>query len=404
MLVPVPLRDQIIAQRGDRLRVLIVGAGVAGVTLARLLRAVGLHPVLVDRAQPGGAAGYMLGLLPLVDPVLGRLGLERAYLEASIEMRSYRLWGATGRLLREDRLDDVVGRFGHYRGIARSTLLDLLAGDATAATFGTTITGLREEQGVRVVLNAVGADVEVGVDVVVGADGLHSGVRGLLLRADEVSRVDTGWGGWVAWAESDADADRYEEVWGDGFFLGLYPVADRTGVFLGGPRAALAAGPAAMAALVRARLQVADERLLRGLEAAGHEPAPYVWSFVDARSTRWATGRTILLGDAAAAFLPTAGVGAAMAIESAGVLAARLTATTPHTVPQTLADYQRTQRRRVEAAQQASRRLARLMFRDGRVSTRVRDRIAGIVGVRTALAPILRLLRNQPDRPPEGRR
>lgn len=47
----------------------MVGAGVAAVVLTRLLRADSLHPVLVERSTPCAAPGYMLGLLPFVDPV-----------------------------------------------------------------------------------------------------------------------------------------------------------------------------------------------------------------------------------------------------------------------------------------------------------------------------------------------
>ena len=49
MLEPVPLSQQLAAVRNDTVRVLVVGAGVAGVTLAQLLRRAGLHPVLVER-------------------------------------------------------------------------------------------------------------------------------------------------------------------------------------------------------------------------------------------------------------------------------------------------------------------------------------------------------------------
>jgi len=46
---PVPLSDQLAAVRDEALRVLVVGAGVAGVTLAQLLRRAGVEPVLLER-------------------------------------------------------------------------------------------------------------------------------------------------------------------------------------------------------------------------------------------------------------------------------------------------------------------------------------------------------------------
>ena len=43
------------------MRVLIVGAGIAGLTLSALLRQKGIKPQIVDRASDFAQAGYMLG-------------------------------------------------------------------------------------------------------------------------------------------------------------------------------------------------------------------------------------------------------------------------------------------------------------------------------------------------------
>lgn len=67
MFVDAPLEEQLGRQRGDRLRVLVVGAGVAGLTLAQLLRRKGLHATLIERAADSTDVGYMLALMPLVE-------------------------------------------------------------------------------------------------------------------------------------------------------------------------------------------------------------------------------------------------------------------------------------------------------------------------------------------------
>src|SRR5699024_8935368 len=97
-----------------------------------------------------------------------------------------------------------------------------------------------------------------------------------------------------------------------------------------------------------------------------------------ARAPRWTTRRTVLLGDAAAGFLPTAGIGAGMAMESAWVLATMLRSLLPTAeaglvtdvtaarpdqanrvaadeLAATLARYEQEQRPRVETAQDTSR-------------------------------------------------
>jgi salicylate hydroxylase len=398
MREPTPLVRQVAALRHDRLRVLVVGAGMAGVTLARLLRGQGLHPVLVERARAGHGAGYMLGMLPFVDPVVRRLDAEPAYLDRSVAMRRYALRGRHGQPLRTYRLDEAVAPFGHYRGIERGTLLELLAGDGLPVTFDTVVDRIDGRGPLTVTLLESGTRHEVTVDAVVGADGLNSGVRDRLLRPAEVTRVDTGWGGWVAWSPADDAPDLYEEVWGDGYFLGLYPVEGRTGVFLGAPASAAAHGPRDLADHARARMRRPGPRLTAALDAVGTAPGAYRWDFADARSARWTRGPVALVGDAAAAFLPTAGVGAAMAIESAAVLADSLAGVTPGSVDAALEAYERVQRPRVEAAQRASRSLARLMFRTGAPVTAARDAATRLVSLRTAFGPILRLLADRPGR------
>ncbi|MEZ5267743.1 MAG: NAD(P)-binding protein [Microthrixaceae bacterium] len=54
------------ATDGSRQRILVVGAGIAGATLAALLRRRGEAVALIERAGPLADEGYMLGMMPLV--------------------------------------------------------------------------------------------------------------------------------------------------------------------------------------------------------------------------------------------------------------------------------------------------------------------------------------------------
>jgi len=55
------------------MRIVIIGTGVAGLTLAALLRQRGITPVLVERSEHIAAGGNMLGL----DPIWGRVPRRR---------------------------------------------------------------------------------------------------------------------------------------------------------------------------------------------------------------------------------------------------------------------------------------------------------------------------------------
>lgn len=225
----------------------------------------------------------------------------------------------------------------------------------------------------------------------------HSTTRSLILDGPSVDVVDTDWGGWVAWAPDDADTDLGEELWGAGFFLGIYPVLGRLGVFLGGNRADTQAGAGPFVAEVRRRLTVISPRIDSVLKAVADEPEPYYWPLTDCRASSWTTGRTVLLGDAAAGFLPTAGIGAGMAMESAWMLTRILRSANPDNLIPLLQAYEAAQRPRVEAAQNTSRRLAMMMFHRSRLLAVLREAAMRMVTVEVALKPIQRLLAHPPD-------
>ncbi|SEH69781.1 2-polyprenyl-6-methoxyphenol hydroxylase [Mycolicibacterium rutilum] len=396
MFSPTSLEMQYEQAAADDFRILVVGAGVAGVTAAQLLRRGGRHPVLIERADGVSAQGYMLALMPMVDPALDALGVREAYRKAGVALTRYAVHGHTGRRLRVDSTETLMSQFGDYRGIARGRLLDVLAGPRCPVTYDAVVTGMAETaDGVDVDIAVGGTVRRLAFDLVVIADGMHSATRELVTNG--VEWVDTGWGGWVVWAAEDADSDLGSELWGVGAIVAMYPVAGALGVFLGGPRTETEAGPGAFVAALRRRLTTVDVRLDRAMAAVAADPDPYYWALTDCRAPRWTTGRTVLLGDAAAGFLPTAGVGAGMAIESAWVLSRVLRRADRGRLGELLATYEKVQRPRVEAAQDNSRRLASMMFRRGRLPAVARELAMRCVSVERALRPIQQLLREQPD-------
>jgi 2-polyprenyl-6-methoxyphenol hydroxylase-like FAD-dependent oxidoreductase len=354
--------------------------------------------VLIERSDGAGAAGYMLALMPMVDAALDDLGVRDRYRAASVSLERYAVHGHTGRKLREDSMAAILSRFGDYRGIARGELLDVLSGDDCAVTFGSTVTGLRETRDVvEVSVSTAGVAQRLEFDLVIIADGIGSTTRDFVLGHRAVEVVDTKWGGWVVWAPEDRDTDLGEEVWGAGFFVGMYPVAGELGVFLGGPRVNTGEGPQPFVGRMRSQLRTVNPRLDRVLAAVVEDPDPYYWSLVDCRAPVWTTARTVLLGDAAAGFLPTAGIGAGMAMESAWVLGSMLRDVQRAGLADVLRAYERVQRPRVESAQDNSRQLAKLMFHRSRSLAWAREFAMRFVSVERALKPIQRLLQEQPD-------
>ena len=180
------------------------------------------------------------------------------------------------------------------------------------------------------------------------------------------------------------------EYWGAGFMIGMYGVKDEIGVVIAGPRDQLEGNRAGFLAHVGEHLT--DPASKRVLETAARDPDPFYWKLLDVRADQWAKGRVVLLGDAADAFLPTAGIGASMAMLSAAALADELSRTDGARVPAALQLYQRRQQRKVVAAQKNSRTLAHLMMVKSPAVSWGREKLLHFYGPKRALGDIIKVM------------
>jgi FAD-dependent urate hydroxylase len=213
------------------MRVLIVGAGIGGLTLAALLRRWDIEPDVIDRAPSFDHAGYMLGLYPLGSRILHGLG---AFVAASEPMDYYAVANGKGEVINRYDLGVISERFGPIRQLSRGELLGVLAASAglPPVRMGVGIAAI-EQHGGEVLARTSDGEAR-RYDLVVGADGIHSTVRRLVFGESAI--FDTGWGGWVWWAgHALASHDTVTEYWGAGRFLGVYPTKQRIGIVACGP-------------------------------------------------------------------------------------------------------------------------------------------------------------------------
>ncbi|MEV5536535.1 FAD-dependent monooxygenase [Saccharopolyspora shandongensis] len=157
--------------------ILISGAGIAGPALAHWLRRYGFRPTIVERApalREGGQAVDFRGTAHLT--VLRRMGILDEVRRRQTERTKMVVIDAAGRPRVALPAEFAGGEVEILRGDLAALLYDLTRDD-TEYVFGDWITSLTETaDGVRVTFNDAPPRT---FDLVVGADGLHSGVRAL---------------------------------------------------------------------------------------------------------------------------------------------------------------------------------------------------------------------------------
>ncbi|HKJ10928.1 MAG TPA: NAD(P)/FAD-dependent oxidoreductase [Ornithinimicrobium sp.] len=359
--------------------VLIVGAGVAGLTLAGKLLQQGRSVVLVEQAEAFDEAGYSLGIYPLGSGVLHGLGAYEELLERGEVAKTYSVVDAHGDLLQDVDLSSFTGEIGPMVLITRTDLVAILlrAAEGADLRMGTTVTAIDHSDAQRV--TATFSDGSSGdFDVLVACDGLRSRTRELVF-GEEPDAFDTGWLLWAWWAPMPHwDRAVNLESWGTGRFFGFYPTTDRVMCCVGMPVESFSAASQDLVvakAFLRdefASFIASDDRVGTAIDDAERF---FEWPMTDARAQEWVKGRVVLCGDSAVGFMPTAGAGANTAMHCAGSLADELSKVNGDIVPLGLKLYEKRCRAIVEKNQKDSRKLSRYIFVDGRAKAWGRDRV-----------------------------
>ncbi|WBB88899.1 FAD-dependent monooxygenase [Verrucosispora sp. WMMC514] len=304
--------------RGSPLRILVVGAGIAGLAVARALRLAGFRPDLTDKAPPHDLTDAGLYLPGNAARALRRLDLDGPVRPYGKVVHRQRFLDSTGAPLCEVDLDALWAGVGECRALARSDLHRvLLSGAGGAVRHGA------EVRTIELLPAAVGVTFVDGTrteyDLVIGADGPRSSIRALAA---------------LGGPPRPAGQVVYRGVVRDG------PPVDEWTALLG-RRCGFLVVPIGAGRLHcyadEAGTDLPDDPLARLRDLFGEYggPVPEVLAALDgvyATTTdevelgRWYRGRVLLVGDAAHATAPTLSQGAAMALEDAVVLAESLRA------------------------------------------------------------------------------
>ena len=338
-------------------RVIVVGAGIAGLAAAARLADTGWEPTVIERAAARRRDGHALHLFGLGYGAAERMGLVPALRERVFGALDLVVTGADGRprfTVERATTEALLG--GRNLNLLRSDVEEVLHGAVAGRVpilFGRTVAAIDQDpSGVRAVLDD---GSELTADLLIGADGRRSAIRRLVLPEQD-RLVDLGHTV-AAFGMEPLAGQRPGSVrmWGrPGRMINVInPDGEHAKAFLAftgppstdDPKAVLTAAFGDLGGPVRAVLDAVPERRAMAFDRGA-----------EVRLDRWSRGRVVLLGDAASLPSAFAGYGASLAIGGADLLAAALC---ENDVPAALPAWEAGLRPEVEQRQRRGRRSAR---------------------------------------------
>lgn len=344
-------------------RAAVIGAGIAGLAAALRLHRQGWDVVVVERSPRRRSSGYMVNLHGPGYDAAERLGLAPALAPRDIGFFTSVLVHADGRekfripaAVTEAAVGDRT--LSVFRGDLESALYDAVA-DLVDIRFGATVRSIAQTPGE--VVTTLSDGTHLRAELLVGADGVHSGVRGLVFGAEPEYFVGLGHVvgafplGAVPEHVSEGAGATYIGPGRTAAVMNLGP--QRSSAFFTyrcpDPGSELTLGAASALARAFGDLGGGVADALRQLEI---DPgAVYFDSVGQIVMDRWSHGRVVLLGDAAWCVTVFAGYGAALALDGADRLGTAL-ATHGDDIPAALDAWEESLRPEVRKRQALARK------------------------------------------------
>lgn len=377
------------------MNILIVGAGVAGLTLAYWLERQGQQPVIIERALHLRDDGFMIDFFGPGYAVAERMNLlpDLAAIYYPIERLAF--VDAAG----HERFSIAADSF---RALLNNRWLNIMHGDLVRVLyeaikaqvpvrFGTSVAAL--EQDATQVHVTLTDGTSSTFDLVVGADGVHSRVRQLAFGSeDQFSRFLGYYTAAFVTEDVPVGPGALYTLAVPGRQINVYPI--------GGDRFATLFAHQAHSQLDTCSPEVVERKLKAAygrlgwivpelLDRSRQAESMYFDAVTQIVMSPWSKGRVVLVGDACQCVSLIVGQGASQAMASAYMLAHELVASPNAQVTEALARYEQHVKPGIVRTQLSGRRQARWFVPDSRMRISMRDLFLRMMAWQVA-APLLK--------------
>jgi FAD-dependent urate hydroxylase len=333
------------------LKVIVIGAGMAGLTLGIALRQAGYQVEIYEKTQKIRPAGAGISLWSNGIKVMNKLGLGEKVAAIGGQMNRMEYRNHQGEILNDINLIPLMEKVGQRPyPVSRTDLQQMLLNTfgKDDVKIGRCCVAVKQDE------NSATAIFEDGTtatgDVLIGADGIHSAVRSYI----NGSKVKIRYAGYVNWngiveASPDlADNDVWMIYVGDGKRASMMPIGGNSFYFFFG--CPMPQGTQTPPEKIREELQnifkgwatpvqnlitKLDPEKVNRLEISDIDPLPHL-----------VKGRIALVGDSAHPSTPSLGQGGCQAMEDGEVLS-RYLITTNISVEDALQRYESERKERV---------------------------------------------------------
>lgn len=372
-------------------RALVVGLGIAGISAAIGLRKAGWEPVIIERAPERRRGGYFVGIFPDGKKAAQDLGMAtHLHIRNPVEGKDWSVRRSSELRAGAGFLDRRGGPYAVVRGDIEDALWRTLEDVGGAEVrFSTRPVGIEHTAGsarVRMQHRDTGTECVEDFALVVGADGVRSGVRELVFGPHEQFLDE--WGAIICAFELD------EQVPGLGAQDGLIDARSRRAAWVFGfadrtPTVLLTYRTKNVAAQFERPAIETLREVYAGMDHAGishvlselERKDEFLFDSVNqVKMPAWRAGRVVLLGDSAWCMNLYSGMGSSMAMQG-GVELGRALQEHPADVPAALEHFENALRPVVTRGQRNARITQQLFVPSGPVAERARSGALGAVGM-----------------------